>query len=184
MRILFAFVFTAVFLTACTTAPETQSTVRVLPAADPAKAASASVNQIGIAPRTAQGLTASSQIHRATDPNALTVGQLKDYADRCGPEARRAPPAGLDCSDLKLRMERVFKSDDAVARALVTLGQLSQAPTGTSVEANALAGGLLDGEVAQSTLTDTTSNDITAFLEANGLAVTGGVIIATGGGTP
>lgn len=52
----------------------------------------------------------------------LSVGQLKTYADRC--RTVTAPPPELDCAGLRLRVERLFRSDDDVVRALAVLDQL------------------------------------------------------------
>ena len=58
----------------------------------------------------------------ARPEDRLTVDQLRQFADRC--QAGLPPPAGLDCSGLKLRVERLFRSDDEVARALTVLDRL------------------------------------------------------------
>ena len=59
----------------------------------------------------------------ADKSDRLSVAQLKTYADRCGPGV--TPPSGVDCSNLALRVERLFRSDDEVARALTVLDRLA-----------------------------------------------------------
>ena len=69
---------------------------------------------------------AQRQIPQAAIEDRLTVDQLKAFADRC---RSGMPPPGLDCSGIKLRVERLFRNDDEVVRALTVLDRL-----GTSEE--------------------------------------------------
>ena len=64
---------------------------------------------------------AQRQIPQGAVEDALTVAQLKAFADRC---RTGTPPPNLDCSGLKLRVERLFRNDDEVARALTVLDRL------------------------------------------------------------
>lgn len=60
-----------------------------------------------------------------SEPVRLTIDQLREYRDRCAPDAKSKPPADYDCSQSRLRVRRAFRSDDDLARALAVLDQLA-----------------------------------------------------------
>ncbi|WP_409431960.1 hypothetical protein ACJ3XI_06970 [Litorimonas sp. RW-G-Af-16] len=121
--------------------------------------------------------------------NNLTIDQLKVYADRCRPDANLPVPADLDCSEIRLRMKRVFKSDDKVAEALFTLNRLSQTSQPDSdIDGDFTYGSLNSQAVAGQVLQDNALSapepeaDFADFLEANGLSVESGAIVIDSGG--
>ena len=85
----------------------------------------------------------------------LTVAQLRAYQDRCAPDAGSPPPPNLNCEELRLRIERTFRSDDEVANALATLDRLT-APE-TSDLLSRLENGDLRGLDAQAVASGTIS---------------------------
>lgn len=146
---------------------------------------SINVNQIGSQTST---LTAP-QIEPTLDANKLSVDQLKAYADRCAPNAVSPPPSGLDCSELNLRIDRMLNSDDLVNDALVTLDRLGRNNTidenleglkngrpGSSINSQAIAGGILDPVTPLPTEIE---NDSIDFLRENGFNIDAGAIIST-----
>ena len=69
---------------------------------------------------------AAYQIADQETRESLTVDQLRNYADRCGPEAIEEAPPEIDCSELGLRIQRVYKTEDQVVDALITLDRLGR----------------------------------------------------------
>lgn len=148
------------------------------------KLSTTSINQIG----TRDGKLDTAQIMRSAGNN-LTVDQLKVYADRCRPNSTQPVPAGLDCSEIRLRMKRVFRSDDKVAEALFTLNRLSQNDKlQNDIDGDLKYGNLNADAVASQAFQDLGSappeeaGDFTDFLEANGLSLDSGAIIIDSGG--
>ncbi len=150
-------------------------------------ASSISVNQI----HSGKQSFSTDQI-QTTDANMpqLTIEQLQNYVDRCLSNSN-TPPAGIDCSELNLRMKNLLNSDDEVIDALVTLGQLGRAENlnrslneldngqvGGSITSRAIAGGLTNGPASTPTTPDApqTSPELTDFLQQNGLSVNQGII--------
>ena len=129
--------------------------LRIMPPADRA-VGSTSIDQIS---GTRSQLSAP-QISSATEEVILTIGQLKAYADRCIPDANMPPPPDLDCSELKLRIDRTFKTEDALADALAVLDRLGRSDNAdevarrlnngelaSSLDAQAIANGILDPSI-------------------------------------
>lgn len=150
------------------------------------KLSSADINQISAQDET----LAATQIAASVEANQLTVDQLRIYADRCLPNSELEAPKDLDCSELNLRVKSVFRSDDKVAEALVTLNRLGRVDNedtleddlrdgrpGYSLNAQAVAGGLLDTP-APLPPEDPTDGEFEDFLQQNGLTVNTGVIVA------
>ena len=73
------------------------------------------IEQIGSARSGADQMQISSA---PSDPRPI-VEQLREYADRCADEQRQ--PQGLDCSELKLRMEKKLGSEDRLLEALTII---------------------------------------------------------------
>lgn len=153
--------------------------------ASQAEKSSISVRQIGHQTST---LTAP-QIEANLDANKLSVEQLKAYADRCSPNAVTPPPQGLDCSEINLRIERMLQSDDLVNDALITLDRLGRNKTiddnladlkngrpGSSLNSQAIAGGILDPVTPAPTEPEPNTLDI---LKENGVNFDIGAIIPT-----
>lgn len=65
------------------------------------------------------------QILSKVDAAQLTVEQLQAYVDRCSP-GRFLPQGDLDCSELSLRVKKVFQFDDIIQNALITLNRLGR----------------------------------------------------------
>lgn len=146
---------------------------------------SISVNQIGNQTST----LAAPQIAATLDTNRLSVEQLKAYADRCSPNAVTPPPQGLDCSEINLRIERMLQSDDLVNDALITLDRLGRNRTiddnledlkngrpGSSLNSQAIAGGILDPVTPTPTEPEPNTLDL---LKENGVNFDIGAIIPT-----
>lgn len=85
------------------------------------KASSLDVNQIATANT---GLKAR-QILPEVDAVQLTVEQLQTYVDRCA-RGSSLPQGDLDCSELSLRVKKVFQSKDVIQEALITLDRLGR----------------------------------------------------------
>ena len=83
------------------------------------------VNQIA----TANTGFESRQILLNGDDNQLSIEQLQVYADRCAP-GRFQPSDGLDCSELSLRVKKVYRSEDEIQDALITLDRLGRGGNG------------------------------------------------------
>lgn len=143
------------------------------------------VNQISVA----SSDLSSYQINRAVDTPQLTVDQLKAYADRCAP-GQSASTADIDCSELSLRVRRVFKSDDRIADALITLNRLGRNETKKSVQnelnnnrgdlsfsAQAIASGALGSEPVQPEDAEQIPEDLEGLLNQMGIGVNAGAII-------
>lgn len=133
------------------------------------------------------------QISKSVDAEQLTVQQLKAYADRCGPE-KTVVDNDIDCSELSLRVRKVFRSDDKIQEALITLDRLGRSETekeaadelgrntgDLSYAAQAIANGVLNGEVPELP-EEPVADDLEKFLNENGLGVNAGAIITTPGG--
>jgi len=151
---------------------------------------SVTVSQIG---SREQVLSAPQIQSRADDAAQLTVEQLRTFVDRCLPNNQLPPPAGLDCSEINLRMRNLSRNDDTIAEALVTLGQLSRVDnlgraiddlndgsSGRTLTGGAIAGGLVNGQIndggeGNPLPTDTTPS-LEQFLQENGLSLDQGVI--------
>ncbi|MEO1014495.1 MAG: hypothetical protein AAFX08_04830 [Pseudomonadota bacterium] len=56
----------------------------------------------------------------------LSVEQLREYRDRCAPDAKTPPPPGYDCSEARLRIRRAFRTEDDLARALAIIDLLGR----------------------------------------------------------
>lgn len=128
------------------------------------------------------------QINSSADTNQLTVNQLRTYADRCSPNATLPPPKDLDCSELNLRVKRLFRSNDKITDALILLDRLGRNDSvdnaledledglpGNSLNSQAIAGGLLDPP-PPAPPPDVEEN-LEDFLNQNGLAINAGAII-------
>ena len=151
------------------------------------KVSTTQVNQIG---QQSSALDAP-QISSSVEAEQLTVDQLKDYADRCSPNAKERPPKDLDCSELKLRVKRLYKSDDDVTEALVTLDRLGRTDNvdnidsalkdledgqpGSSFNSQAIAGSVTTPQTPAPTESQENLED---FLNENGLSINAGAIIA------
>ena len=79
------------------------------------------VNQIA----TANTGFKTRQILPKVDAVQLTVEQLQAYADRCAPNSS-LPQGDVDCSELSLRVKKVFHSDNIIQEALITLDRLGR----------------------------------------------------------
>lgn len=66
------------------------------------------------------------QISALTADEAITAEQLRTYIDRCAPGAGAPPLAGINCDELRLMIERRYKSDDDLNRALNVLENLGR----------------------------------------------------------
>lgn len=128
------------------------------------------------------------QISSAVDTDQLTVNQLRTYADRCSPNAKRPPPQGLDCSELNLRVKRLFRSDDKITDALILLDRLGRNDTidnaledledgspNYSLNSQAIAGGLLDPSPPPPP--PDPEENLEDYLNQNGLTINAGAII-------
>ena len=116
----------------------------------------------------------------------LTVSQLQTYKDRCLDESE-LPPSNLDCSELKLRIERSYRNDNEVRDALITLNRLGRndmrtvqddlkkGETRFSLESQAIAGGLIDPPLPQQPQEDENVLDV---LEQNGISFDPTTIVA------
>lgn len=137
------------------------------------------------------GFTAQ-QISRDVDTVQLTVEQLKTYADRCVP-GKSTYRDDIDCSELSLRLKKVFRSDDKINEALFTLDRLGRSVSNSSVSneldrnygdlshsAQAVAGGLQDPSPVEPP-EDAISDDLEKFLNQNGLGINAGIIVNSGG---
>jgi len=151
------------------------------------KVSTTHVNQIG---QQSSALDAP-QISSSVEAEQLTVNQLKVYADRCSPNAKELPPKDLDCSELNLRVKRLYKSDDEVVGALVTLDRLGRNDTidsaledlkdgrpGSSFSSQAIAGSVTLPQTPEPTENPDNLED---FLNENGLPVNAGAIIPNRG---
>lgn len=69
---------------------------------------------------------AAYQISKNQAGASLTIDQLRNYADRCGPENLTDSPPEIDCSALGLRIKRAYKTEDQVVDALITLDRLGR----------------------------------------------------------
>ena len=154
------------------------------------KVSTTHVNQIG---QQSSALDAP-QISSSVEAEQLTINQLKVYADRCSPNAKELPPQGLDCSELNLRVKRLYKSDDDVTEALVTLDRLGRTDNvdnidsalkdledgqpGSSFNSQAIAGSVTTPQTPAPTESQENLED---FLNENGLSINAGAIIANQG---
>ena len=65
------------------------------------------------------------QIEAVPAGAGLSVEQLRTYVDRCSPSAGGAAFApGVDCSEITLRVERLFRNDNEVIEALSVLDRI------------------------------------------------------------
>ena len=189
------------FVTACAsgsseTGPETGETLAYQNAVDPAsrdfRMADPGKNAYGTAidqiSNTQEQLTAA-QIRPAPDTEQLTVGQLRTYADRCMAGTDLMPPPDLDCSELKLRIDRTFETEDDLADALAVLDRLGRADNADDVarrlnnrkfdqsqDAQAIANGILDPAVPQA---EKINADSSGLLETDLQNIDPGIIILT-----
>ena len=85
------------------------------------KASQLHINQIA----TANTDLKARQILSKVDAAQLTVKQLQAYVDRCAP-GRSLPQGDLNCSELSLRVKKVFQADDIIQNALITLNRLGR----------------------------------------------------------
>ena len=151
------------------------------------KVSTTHVNQIG---QQSSALDAP-QISSSVVAEQLTVDQLKVYADRCSPNAKKLPPEDLDCSELNLRVKRLYKSDDEVVEALVTLDRLGRNDTidsaladlkdgqpGSSFSSQAIAGTVTSPQPPDPIETQDNLED---FLNGSGVPVNTGAIISNRG---
>ena len=136
----------------------------------------------------------AAQISSSVEAEQLTINQLKVYADRCSPNATELPPKGLDCSELNLRVKRLYKSDDDVTEALVTLDRLGRNDNidnidsalkdleddkpGLSFNSQAIAGSVTTPQTPAPT---ESQENLEEFLNENGLSINAGAIIANRG---
>lgn len=133
------------------------------------------------------------QISRDVDAAQLTVEQLKAYADRCVP-GKSSYNKDIDCSELSLRLKKVFRSDDKVAEALITLNRLGRSDNrknisdelegnndNLSLSARAIASGALDPSSTADLPQEQISDDLEQFLNENGLDINAGIIVNSGG---
>ena len=136
----------------------------------------------------------AAQISSSVEAEQLTINQLKVYADRCSPNATELPPKGLDCSELNLRVKRLYKSDDDVTEALVTLDRLGRndnidnidsalkdledGKPGLSFNSQAIAGSVTTPQTPAPT---ESQENLEEFLNENGLSINAGAIIANRG---
>ena len=141
------------------------------------------VNQIGQHNDTLN----TAQILSKADKDQLKVHQLKGYVDRCSPNATQSPHQGLDCSELKLRVKRLFRSDDELGEALVTLDRLGRNDNinnavqdleggrlDLSFNSQAIAGSLSTSQTPAPPEKEESLGDI---LNENGLSINAGGII-------
>ena len=118
--------------------------------------------------------------------------RLKSYADRCVPGKSTYQP-DLDCSELSLRLKKVFRSDDKISEALFTLDRLGRSVSKSSVSnelernsdnlslsAQAVASGSLNTPPPELP-EDPVPLDLEKFLSENGLGINAGVIVNNGG---
>jgi len=151
------------------------------------KVSTTQVNQIG---QQSSALDAP-QISSSVEAEQLTVDQLKDYADRCSPNAKERPPKDLDCSELKLRVKRLYKTDNEIVEALITLDRLGRTDTidsgledlkdgrpGSSFSSQAIAGSVTLPQTPEPTENPDNLED---FLSENGIPVNAGAIIPNRG---
>jgi len=130
----------------------------------------------------------ANQINQTTVVDQLTIDQLRAYSDRCSPQANLSAPKGLDCSELSLRVKRIFNTDDKVTEALITLDRLGRNDTlnraleglenglpGQSLKGQAIAGGLVDP--APPPMPTEPEENLEDFLNQNGLSINAGAII-------
>ena len=136
----------------------------------------------------------AAQISSSVEAEQLTINQLKVYADRCSPNATELPPKGLDCSELNLRVKRLYKSDDDVTEALVTLDRLGRTDNVENIDSalkdledgkpslsfnsQAIAGSVTTPQTPPPTESQENLED---FLNENGLSINAGAIIANQG---
>lgn len=150
----------------------------------------ADVDQIGVASRDYR----TKQVLKNTDIPQLTVDQLIAYADRCAPN-QQSKRSDIDCSELSLRVRRVFKTEDRVAEALITLNrlgrnqisetaedQLARNSRNLSVSAQAIASGTFEAGQPLPTDQPIVSDALENFLNDIGLGVNAGAIVQSGGG--
>ncbi len=79
----------------------------------------------------------------------LSVEQLREYRDRCAPDAKTPPPPGYDCSEARLRIRRAFRSDDDLARALAIIDLLGRPEARRNLQGLPIASALsLDAQQA------------------------------------
>jgi|GEM_PF-4678737 len=88
---------------------------------------------------------AAYQIVRSQTDEPLTVRQLQNYVDRCGPQSSGVQPTKIDCSELGLRIKKVYKTEDQVVDALITLDRL-----GRNASAEDVSDDLRDGRADNS----------------------------------
>lgn len=133
------------------------------------------------------------QIARSVDTQQLTIDQLKAYADRCAP-GQTNPTNDIDCSELSLRVKTLFRSDDKVQEALITLDRLGRSGSNVDVDdelrrnrgdlsfsAQAIANGTLTMPMPAELPEDPIDDDLEKFLNQNGFGVNAGVIVNQGG---
>lgn len=148
-----------------------------------------SVNQIS----TGGAAFDAPQIARSVDTQQLTVDQLKAYADRCAP-GQVNPANDIDCSELSLRVKTLFRSDDKIQEALITLDRLGRSDSAADVEdelrrnrgdlsfsAQAIANGTLTMPPPAELPEQPVDEDLEKFLNQNGFGVNAGVIVNQGG---
>lgn len=92
---------------------------------------------IGMAARPTTGRASIDQIDPASpdemrqlllsldESRQVSVDQLQAYKDLCA-DAVTPPPEGIDCSEMRLRVERAFESEDDFDRALLLLDSLTR----------------------------------------------------------
>lgn len=136
----------------------------------------------------ANATLSTRQIASPADVDQLTVNQLRTYADRCSPNATLPPPQDLDCSELNLRVKRLFRLDNKITDALILLDRLGRNDSvnnaledledglpGKSLNSQAIAGGLID-PTPPAPPPDPEEN-LEDYLNQNGLAINAGAII-------
>lgn len=150
----------------------------------------ANVDQIGVANSDYR----TKQVLKNAEIPQLTVDQLIAYADRCAPN-QQIKETSIDCSELSLRVRRVFKTEDRVTAALVTLNRLGRNELSESAEdelarndkdlsfsAQAIASGALETYQPAQPEQPVVSDELESFLNEIGLGLNAGAIVQSGGG--
>jgi len=144
------------------------------------QASSIDANQIG----EQTSSLAAPQVQSKVDTDKLTVEQLLNYVDRCSPKEGVSVPAGLDCSEVNLRVQRMIRADDRVKNALITLDRIGRNASDESLDdlkkgrpgsltSQAIAGGILDP------VTPLSAEPENELLDSIGIPISTGAVVTT-----
>jgi len=128
----------------------------------------------------------ANQIATPSNVDSLTVDQLVKYNDRCRPDSSLPVPLGLDCSELKLRIEREMDTNDNIRDALITMDRLGRDDKRANLqslrdgnpddfESQAIAGGVLNPAPLEPAPDE--DEKVEELLDINGIAAVIGTVV-------